>query len=503
MKRQLVLAGLLVVAVPSAFIQSDVRTVPQPMRPEAIDGEVVVKGIALTTFAAALTAATASTDIYVTGMQSITSATIITQSGLRIWCQGGAGFNISSSGYVQASASGIEFHGCDWTGTTNSAPIYATANGFVFENNIVSGFSTNDGGNGELKITQGDGDAIHDNHFTNNVNNDIVVTVQAGRTVSNLRVTNNYVGEIVLHTTGTQASLSSVAVANNLLRTGQNGKTEFGIEVGGFGGNTPTDVTVTSNTVTPQSNGTDGGISIAGMIRCAVMSNTFNGAGGTITVAAFEIAQATDCSVSGNAEHGSSNFGYKFDTTSSSTLNGNVCDSFSKSSKKSCFWIGTAAASGAASNNTVVGNTCIFPSGGAGSCIWQQADATGALVENNLYADNTVFSDGTPGSVGIKFENDTGTSSGQTLGTNTMKSPARPYSFGLGVTFSKIVEQGTKRLSGGLGSVAFSPAFDTAPVCVASDTSNVRAVKASASRSALTLAGSGNDTVAWRCSLEP
>lgn len=60
-------------------------------------------------------------------------------------------------------------------------------------------------------------------------------------------------------------------------------------------------------------------------------------------------------------------------------------------------------------------------------------------------------------------------------------------------------EFGTKVLSGGAGTVTFSTAFSSAPVCTCTDQTAANATKCSTSASVLTVAGTSTDTVAWIC----
>jgi len=58
---------------------------------------------------------------------------------------------------------------------------------------------------------------------------------------------------------------------------------------------------------------------------------------------------------------------------------------------------------------------------------------------------------------------------------------------------------GSVALSGGAATVTFSPSFQSAPVCTASDTSGAHVVQASTTASGLSLTGTGTDVVAYIC----
>jgi hypothetical protein len=61
------------------------------------------------------------------------------------------------------------------------------------------------------------------------------------------------------------------------------------------------------------------------------------------------------------------------------------------------------------------------------------------------------------------------------------------------------VSAGTVTLSGGSGSHTFGTAYNTAPTCTATDTTAANAVKATSSTTAVTLAGTTTDVIAWIC----
>ena len=98
-----------------------------------------------------------------------------------------------------------------------------------------------------------------------------------------------------------------------------------------------------------------------------------------------------------------------------------------------------------ASGNITSDNSITFSRGGAGIGIWQQCTAKEATCNRNTYYGNSFFSDSTPGSQGIVFENDAGTSIGEILGVNTYQAPATAVDFGSGVSFRQVPPQRTVR----------------------------------------------------------
>jgi hypothetical protein len=58
---------------------------------------------------------------------------------------------------------------------------------------------------------------------------------------------------------------------------------------------------------------------------------------------------------------------------------------------------------------------------------------------------------------------------------------------------------GTVTLSSGAGSHTFGAAYGTAPICVGTDTTAANAVKVTSSTTAVTIAGTTTDVIAWVC----
>jgi hypothetical protein len=61
------------------------------------------------------------------------------------------------------------------------------------------------------------------------------------------------------------------------------------------------------------------------------------------------------------------------------------------------------------------------------------------------------------------------------------------------------ISAGTVTLASGAGSHTFTTAYGTAPICTASDQTSAAAVKVTSSTTAVTLAGTGTDVIAWIC----
>jgi hypothetical protein len=92
------------------------------------------------------------------------------------------------------------------------------------------------------------------------------------------------------------------------------------------------------------------------------------------------------------------------------------------------FFFGTSTASGVITDNTVVGNTIVLPTGATGRGIWQQCNAASTSCGGNLYGSNKIFSDGTAGAQAVRIENNTGTTQDNQVSMNKITGfPANGY----------------------------------------------------------------------------
>jgi len=128
----------------------------------------------------------------------------------------------------------------------------------------------------------------------------------ANLSLTDWRVSNNDVGELIAHTSATGAAFSNKSISNNLLHAGMNGKTEFCFEIGDFSGNANAmpqhaqGITENGNQCHLVADGTFGGFSHGVVQNVSESGNLFYSHGHTYTVAADEQAQAQNCTIIGN-----------------------------------------------------------------------------------------------------------------------------------------------------------------------------------------------------------
>jgi hypothetical protein len=222
---------------------------------------------------------------------------------------------------------------------------------------------------------------------------------------------------ITFHSTTAGESVSGTQILNNRILAGQG----FCVEIGAFGGEPANGFVISGNTCTMNANGL-GGYSVGSAATFwSVANNTFDANGFIPSIACLEVAGASDGILLGNSCNGGPIALSNVDAERV-TISSNVIYNFHGAAG---IYIGTAVRSGKMSDDLITSNLIHLPPGVASAGIWQQCLAPNAVCDRDSYYYNTIVSDGTPGSVGIKFENDYGTSADETLGPNTFRTPAK------------------------------------------------------------------------------
>jgi hypothetical protein len=231
---------------------------------------------------------------------------------------------------------------------------------------------------------------------------------------------------ITFHSTNPGMSVSSTQILDNSMVGGLG----FCVEIGAFGGE-PVDGFVISGNNCKMGAGGLGGYSVGSAATFwTVSNNTFDANGYVPSISCLEVAGATDGVLLGNSCNGG-NISLSNIQARRVIITSNVIFNFHPNAN-AAIYMGTAVTSGEMTDNVVVSNLIHLPPGVATIGIWQQCLAYNSVCSNNSYYYNTIVSDGTPGTVGIKFENDNGTSSNESLGPNTFRTP-----------YQSVVEKGT------------------------------------------------------------
>ena len=367
--------------------------------------------------------------IYVSGTQTILSYLKLSADNLRIECKndGVLTFATGTGHYITWSGKNQSVRNCVFKGPGGGSAIQVGGDDFTFVHNTVTRLPFN-GGNGELTVYGGSHDLIAYNNFYDNSDWDIEVNNTSHlQSIKDIHIVGNHAGEIIAHTTAPGSEIEGLFIVGNILRSGQNRKTEFCIEVGAFGGLEPNDISVTGNSCTLTANGADGGFSMSAVNQAAEWGgNVFDAAGFTYTIAPFEDVICSNCVIVGNvANDGVGGDGISIDRSTNTVVFENTINGFLLGPYGYGIHVFACnSSSPSVTADIISGNRIVFPTSGSGRGIWQQCNATGAICKNNRYVGNTVISNGTAGSIGILIENDSGETSSILVTGNHLRRPA-------------------------------------------------------------------------------
>ncbi|HET6145862.1 MAG TPA: hypothetical protein VFE02_20345 [Candidatus Acidoferrales bacterium] len=230
--------------------------------------------------------------------------------------------------------------------------------------------------------------------------------------------------DVMLLTNVSTAGLSNVTVSNNVMSNGPASCAKGGcfcVEVGGFGGPGPTDITVKDNVCTARA-AVNGGYSMAGTppLRYKVNNNQYDAKNQKTVIAAYELSGSAAIA-SRNLARNLTGPGYciSVNMLSSSTVTENDCDGFSNGTNGAGIMI-YGGALGRAGNNTISSNRVIFPapSNHPHYGIWLQCNHTLADCSGNKIIGNRIEGNGGAETYGIKLEKDYGTMIGTSVTDN-------------------------------------------------------------------------------------
>lgn len=420
------------------------------------------------------------TTIIIPSSLTVSTSHSITGANVSIQCQNGATLTYTSTGRIRLQGAGDGIggsrdDGCIFTGPGTGTvgalqPATMEASNQFFVGNTVTTFGAT-GGSGELEALGGSNLEVAFNTFDNNADLDIFVNnATASTTMQNIRLHDNYAGEIIVHVSAvSNAQINHVIESNNILHNGQNSKVEFCLETGNFSGIPPlsgtlvSDVNLSNNQCYSTSNGTNGGFSIALATNVNETGDLYDAQGFTYTVASIEHVLITKGTVTGiTAIEGTGGNGFTCDRCSQMVFNGISVDGFTTAGTGYGFHLVASATYSPISNNNTISNVIVnFPASGTGHGIWVQCNATSAQCSNNVFAANQVKGSGTAGSQCITIENDTGTTDSNQFSDNQLFNCQFAYNIGATSTNTHINSFG--RQSGittefeGTGTVANAP----------------------------------------------
>lgn len=222
---------------------------------------------------------------------------------------------------------------------------------------------------------------------------------------------------IAFHSTEPGQTVSGTKILDNQIAAGPG----YCVEVGAFGGDTPQGLVISANTCKMSTDGL-GGYSIGSDAKFWIVSNNiFDANGFKPAISCIEVAGASDGTVARNSCDGG-NISLSNAQAQRVTISSNLI--YDLQGQCAGIYLGTSVARGVVNDDLVIGNLIHLPAGVAAIGIWQQCNAVGATCDGNSYSYNTIVSDGSAGSIGIKFENDYGASNLESVGPNTFRRPA-------------------------------------------------------------------------------
>lgn len=416
-----------------------------------------------------------NTTLIIPSSLTLSNSHTITGDGVKIECWNNSTFTYTATGRIRMQGVGDGIRGCNFAGPgvgtlgTNQVVTMEASNQF-FRNNMVTGFGSV-GGSGELEVFGGSNHEISGNIFDNNADIDIFVNnTTAALQMNNIRIHDNYAGEIVVHeTSGANSQINHMIVANNILHAGQNGKTEFCEEIGNFTAVPPTagtlvsDVNSNGNHCYLTANGTFGGFSIGYAANVNQVGDTFDAEGFNYTVASFEHVGLSGGTVNGIISNsGTGGPGFSCDRCSNVVFSGIVVNGFNTASNSFGFHLVVANVALPTSNKNVVSDLIInFSPSGTGHGIWLQCNAAGSTCNNNVFTGDQVNGSGTAGSQCVTVENDVGTTDSNQFEGIAMNNCQFGYNLGATSTTTTVNTLGRSAaittLFSGSGTVAHVP----------------------------------------------
>lgn len=306
-------------------------------------------------------------------------------------CESGVTLSTSvATGLLSITGENDTVTGCgfDGVGTNNSSEVvYA----FGAKNVTFTGNTVNNGGRFGIHLRNVATATISDNHFTGNIQDAIYGDYNtSGITVQNNTIdassTTMWHKGIGFKSNGSSYKVSDITIDGNHITNGNS----FCVEIGAFGGNAPTGITVTNNVCTQATVSTGfGGYSFDTVTSPDIEYNTYtNGTGNAPNTPGLELVSGSGAI----AKHNSIDGPVTINKQSGSTLDSNTITEAVQSSS-AAIYMGTSGSSPAQTthDNTVTNNsvTLSFPISGAFRAVWLQCNAPSINCDNNEISNNT------------------------------------------------------------------------------------------------------------------
>jgi hypothetical protein len=339
--------------------------------------------------------------------ESPTTGILINESHLTVACQPGVYLTETSTApVVTIAANDVVIDGCTFNGASpvleGSGLLVHYSSGIYIINDTFEGFS-----GPALRLSNTSGMLIAGNRFYSNSSDAIYGEVN----LYNIDIVNNPMIDasrittwghaIGLHSTEASANIENVNINSNYIINGSS----FCVEVGSFGGELPTDVTIQNNyCLQAASAGNHGGYSLSGTNIAAVISNIYAiNSAGYGHMAGVEAVSGFNATITNNMLFG---LDISIDRQSGSKVSGNVV-------QDPVNGVGVAISSSvtesSVKNNSINDNTIMFTRAiAAQKGIWLQCNALNAVCSSNSITNNRIDQVSAVSGTGILVEDDKG-----------------------------------------------------------------------------------------------
>jgi len=362
---------------------------------------------------------------------TVTTPVVVSLANQTIRCDPGAKIVKGASGAsINITGAGDSLIGCSIDG--------AQASGYTGNNVVLNGASnatisgdiiTNAQGYG-VYLTGVTGANITGNTIKGNLadpifgeNNTTNVVVENNPMIDASAGTASYTHAIAFHSTTAGQIVSGLTISGNRIVAGNT----YCVEVGSFGGLSPTAVTVNGNTCTQGVVNGYGGYSLAYVVGGSLSNNTWYSALSNTGGIGLELVGTSAISVAGNVISGGQvNIGISVDRSSNNAIVGNIVNGWVPSGQ-GIHVIVAATDVLTANNNSISSNVLIFPSSAATTGIWLQASIANSDISGNTVSGNVLFGASQAGSTAVQMENDAGTMVGNLVEGNVIRNVASSF----------------------------------------------------------------------------
>lgn len=343
----------------------------------------------------------------------------ISTSHITIRCASGSSIVAkSSSRLFILTGTDIAITDCDLNGGTQSG--YTSYGLALRDASSIKIFNNtfHDFANAAIRITGGSNIDIEGNRFSALHDN----ALYGEMTINNIMIANNplidvsqrtdWGAAIALHSTDPEEMVTNATISNNFIKNGSS----FCVEIGAFGGNPPSNISVLNNYCQQGSDtGDHGGYSFADTTGLITSGNLYDLHGTTkATLPGIELVLGNHATVTGNSLYG---LDLSLDRQSQSRVSDNTIHNPINGMG---IYIGANVSPSTLSGNLVTENHIDYSVGSTSELgIWFQCDAEAANCSSNQITNNFLNNSYVSG-IGIKVQRDKGVMQNNSITGNTI-----------------------------------------------------------------------------------